>query len=156
MRQGSETSPRGSVGSAMTCGRGFTWCLGGNLGYGWIGSRCDWGIPLDDQTKEALSSSALLIPILSPAFFASKATFKEFEFFVSLAGTKRVVPVSKYPTDGRLSMPETSVHQFYRRTKEGLPQELTGDRYLRALDGLVSQISNELKELMGDSTGLSV
>ena len=96
---------------------------------------------LGDQVKHALRSSALFVAVLSPSFLASKECIFEMNEFVKTAGPNRVVKVAKFPSDRSFPLPSLPTHVLFHRTTEGLPQELLGDRYQSAVDGLARQIA---------------
>lgn len=94
------------------------------------------------EAERALHASALLVTIVSPSFFASKWCTQELHQFAQTAGVSRILKVTKYPTDQPFPIPGLLDHRFYRRTKEGLIQELDSDsrRFLTAIDELTQQI----------------
>ena len=105
------------------------------------------GDSLPNREKEFLGNSALLLTILSPAFMASQRCVEELSSFTAIASTSRVVKVVKMPGDDKYPLADVPEHRFFRYTTERAPQELSGNQYQRAVDGLVAQIELLLSTL---------
>ncbi|HEV2991764.1 MAG TPA: toll/interleukin-1 receptor domain-containing protein [Candidatus Angelobacter sp.] len=99
------------------------------------------GARLSDQIQQALLSSALLVPVLSPSFFTSMHCRNELKVFVEKAGPNRIVKVVKFPGDRPFPLPDLPTYPFFRCTQEGLLQGLVDARYHQAVERLTQQIA---------------
>jgi hypothetical protein len=59
---------------------------------------------IDNGIKNALTSSALFLALLSPSFLTSRLCMKELGSFVDAAGPSRVVKVVKFPARDRFPL----------------------------------------------------
>ena len=94
-----------------------------------------------EVTDSALHSSALLLVIFSPAFVSSELCRKELQQFVDIAEVNRIIKVVKLPANGLSVLDELLGFDFFGTTADGIPSELTGEKYLEALGGLAHQVA---------------
>jgi TIR domain len=133
----------------------------------WRDDRLDASDLLDPAIEAELATSAMLVPILSPSYFASDACRRELEHFLRLdAATQtpgvtksRIVKVAKTRVDRSLYPAQLAgmlEHPFYKEEPNGSFKEFhiherpeVRSVYATAVDDVAQEISRRLAALEG-------